>query len=60
MKLITLENENIDPYSNEIIGLGNDKVMKWGNKMRIEGESGVKVNVNLAALQLHKDNHDLS
>ena len=36
MKLITLENKNINSYGNGNIGLCNDKMMKWGDKMRIK------------------------
>ena len=44
-----MENENINSYGNGNIGLCNDNMVKWDDKMSIKGENGVKIEVNLAA-----------
>ena len=47
MKLINLENVNVNSCSNDNVGLCNDNVMEWGEKMRRKVKNKVKVNVNL-------------
>lgn len=49
MKLITLENGNINSYGDGNIRLCNDNMVKWDDKMRTKGENGVKIKVNLEA-----------